>query len=211
MYTDTQGTEYRGIFQISPTVRVVAKDSPWQVSTGVYASNYGIHLETIQSARGMADYVSSSDYSQGIQEIIGDHRYKGDFTMAIYKIGKYLDNANKYAHRSPDDLEYVYTFHTLKGYSQGEWNEVVAYSNQFSQEQLEEIVKGEIDTFYKGEVYEVSVQHAKVFTSQDGEELLKWDTDEDFEYVEVVEEFFTLTADFIQETYGLEVLPEVEG
>jgi hypothetical protein len=159
----------------------------------------------------MAEYSSNSEHTNAIQEIIGDHKYKGDFSMAIYKIGKYLDNANKYAHRSPDDLEYAYVFHTLKGYSQGEWNEVVAYSNQFSQEQLEELVKGELDTFYKGEVYEVSVEHAKVFTSQDGEELLKWETDTDFDYTEVVEEFFTLTADFIQSTYGLEVVIEVEG
>jgi hypothetical protein len=211
MYTSSQGTEYRGIFQISPTVRVVSKDSTWQESIGNYAGSYGVHLESIQTARGMAEYSSNSEHTNAIQEIIGDHKYKGDFSMAIYKIGKYLDNANKYAHRSPDDLEYAYVFHTLKGYSQGEWNEVVAYSNQFSQEQLEELVKGELDTFYKGEVYEVSVEHAKVFTSQDGEELLKWETDTDFDYTEVVEEFFTLTADFIQSTYGLEVVIEVEG
>jgi hypothetical protein len=211
MYTDTQGVEYRGIFQISPTIRVVAKDSPWQVSTGVHASNYGIHLETIQSARGMADYSSNSDHTDAIQTIIGDNKYQGNLNDASVKIAKYLDSVNQFAFRSPDDLPYAYVFHTLKGYGQGEWNEVVAYSNQFSQEQLEEIVKGEIDTFYKGEVYEVSVQHAKVFTSQDGEELLQWDTDTDFECVEVVQEFFTLTADFVYETYGLEVLLEVEG
>lgn len=203
--------EYSSVFQINPLVRVVAKQNTWQESTESYAMTYGVHLETIQSARGLVEYASSSIYSRDIQAIISDHSYKGDFSMAIYIIGKYLDNANKYAHRSPDDLEYVYTFHTFKGYGQGEWNEVIAYSNQFSQEQLEELVKGEIDTFYKGEVYEVSVQHAKVFTSPDGEVRFEWDTDTDFECVEVTQEFFTLTADFIQETYGLKVVIEVEG
>jgi len=197
--------EYSSVFQISETVRVAATPNTWQVSTGSRASDYGIHLETIQAASGMASYVSNSDYSNDIQSIIGDGRYKGDFSMAIYKIGKYLDNANKYAHRSPDDLEYAYVFHTFKGYSQGEWNEVVAYSNQLSQEELEGIVKEELDTYYKGEVYDVFVQKATVFTSPDGDVRLEWDTDEDFECVEVVQEFFTLTADFVQETYGLEV------
>lgn len=203
--------EYQSVFKISETVRVVATPNTWQESTGSRASNYGIHLDTIQSARGMADYNSASVYSQDIQSIIGDGRYKGDFSMAIYKIGKYLDNANKYAHRSLDDLEYAYVFHTFKGYGQGEWNEVVAYSNQFSQEQLEELVKGDLDTFYKGEVYDVFVQHAKVYVANDGSSLLEWETDDDFECVEVVEEFFTLTADFVYELYGLEVMPEVEG
>lgn len=200
--------EYQSVFKISETARVVAIPSSWQESTGSRASNYGIHLETIQSARGLVDYNSNSVYSQDIQSIIGDGRYKGDFSMAIYKIGKYLDNANKYAHRSPDDLEYAYVFHTFKGYGQGEWNEVVAYSNQLSQEQLEEIVKGELDTFYKGEVYGVFVQYAKVYVANDGSSLVDWETDTDFEYVEVVQEFFTLTADFVYETYGLEVIVE---
>lgn len=207
MYTSTQGVEYRGIFQIAPYVRVVSKDSTWQVSTGSRASDYGIHLDTIQSARGIVDYTSNSEHSDALQTIIGDHRYKGSFSGISVKIAKYLDDVNQFAFRSPDDLPYAYVFHTFKGYSQGEWNEVVAYSNQFSQEQLEEVVKGDLDTYYKGEVYEVSVEKAKVFIANDGTELLQWYTDEAFHVAEVVEEFFTLTADFVYEVYGLEVMP----
>jgi hypothetical protein len=196
--------EYQSVFQIAPYVRVVALPNSWQESIGNYASSYGVHLETIQAARGMADYSSNSDHTDAIQTIIGDSKYQGNTSEASVKIAKYLDSVNQFAFRSPDDLEYAYVFHTFKGYSQGEWNEVVAYSNQNDQEALERLVE-EFDTYYKGEVYEVSVEHTKVFTATDGEELLKWEVDNDYDYTEVVEEFFTLTADFIKSTYGLEV------
>jgi hypothetical protein len=203
--------EYDSVFQVSPLVRVVSRQSQWQEATLHYANTYGIYLETIQSARGMAEYTANSEHTDAIQMIIGDNRYQGNLNDTSVKIAKYLDSANQFAFRSPDDLPYAYVFHTLKGYGQGEWNEVVAYSNQMNQTELEGMIKNTIDTHYKGEVYEVSVEHAKVFTAQDGAELLQWETDTDFDYAEVVQEFFTLTADFVYETYGLEVLLEVEG
>jgi hypothetical protein len=201
---------YASIFQVSPLVRVVATADGWKQSIGDYASSYGVHLNSIQTARGMVHYSSTGEHTSAIETVIGECLYNGDFADASVKIGNYFDNANKYAYRSPEDKPYNYVFKTFKGYGQGEWNEVVAYSNQNDQEALERLVE-EFDTYYKGEVYEVSVEYAKVFTATDGEELLKWEVDNDYDYTEVVQEFFTLTADFILDTYGLEVVIEVEG
>lgn len=202
-----ENREYASVFQVSSLVRVVAELDTAEGSTGDYASGYGIHLETIQSARGMMEYTANSEHSDALQTIIGDNRYKGNFSGISVKISKYLDDANQFAFRSPDDLPYAYTFHTLKGYSQGEWNDVVAYSNQMNQAELEGMVKGELDTWYKGEVYTVMVQQAKVYTATDGTEILDWSADHNFMFSQVVQEFFTLTADYVYEVYGLEVMP----
>jgi hypothetical protein len=159
----------------------------------------------------MGNYGADTIHTPAIQTVIGECLYNGDFSGASVKMAKYFDNFNQYAYRSPDDRPHTYLFHTFKGYSQGEWNEVIAYSNEFDQETLEQMVKGEFDAYYKGEVYITAVQHAKVFTASDGSEILDWEDDDFYDYQEVVQEFFTLTADYILDTYSLEVLPEVEG
>ena len=199
-----ESREYQSVFQISPNVRVVAEYQQWVASTDDFANGLGIYLNTIQCAMGMSAYTTDSEHENAIQTVIGDCRYNGDFADANVKIGNYLDNFNKYAYRSPDDKPYNYLFHTLKGYSQGEWNQVVAYSKELTQEQLESEIKL-VDTWYKGEVYLVNVQKAKIYTADDGSQITDWDYDDEYACAEVVEEFFTLTAEFIYDTFGLEV------
>jgi len=199
-----ESKEYESVFTISPSVRVVAELHQWTATTDNFANGLGIHLTTIQCARGMSAYTTDSEHENAIQTIIGKCLYDGQFAKASIMVSQYFDNYNKYAHRSPNDKPYAYLVYELKGYSQGEWNQVVAYSNELDQAELESSMKL-VDAWYKGEVYLVNVQKAKVYTADDGSQITDWDYDDGYSCFEVVEQFFTLTADYVYDTFGLEV------
>lgn len=199
--------KYQSVFPISETVRVVAEQYTNNETTAEYADGLFISLHTIQAARGIMEWNTDSGHSDAIATIISDSKYQGNFADTSLKIAKYFDNANQYAYRSPEDRPYAYVFHSFKGYSQGEWNDAVAYSNTYTMESLEDMVNTRLDNFYKGELYLVSVERAKVFTALDGSTITEWHTDHNYEVHEVLEQFFVLTADFIYENYELEVQP----
>jgi hypothetical protein len=145
----------------------------------------------------MAYYTANSTYSNGIQDIIGDALYLGDFGKVKGLISDYLNSG-------VDKVPHL--FYELKGYGQGEWNEVVVYpmSNpeNYTLDELKNAMT-EIDAYYKGEVYLIHIERAKVYTADDGSTITKWEQDEDYAYTEVVQEFFELDKDYVLNNFGL--------
>ena len=195
METEKEQEQGTTILMLDENTRVIAFVSGQFEPTETYASNQGIGLETIQSAKGMRPYTANSTYSNGIQDIIGDALYLGDFGKVKGLISDYLNSG-------VDKVPHL--FYELKGYSQGEWNEVVVYPiNNPENYTLDELKNAmtEIDAYYKGEVYLVQRQKAKVYTADDGSIYREWLNDDDYAYVEVVQEFFEITPEFVAENY----------
>ena len=193
METEKEQEQGTTILMLDENTRVIAFVSGQYEITSVFAINQGIALETIQSAKGMAHYTGHSIHSNAIQEIIGEAIYLGDFDKVKGLISDYLNGE-----------KVPYLFYELKGYSQGEWNDVVVYpiSNpeNYTLDELKNAMT-EIDAYYKGEVYLVQRQFAKVYTADDGSVYREWLNDDDYAYVEVVQEFFEITPEFVAENY----------
>ncbi len=181
------------IFEIDSNTRAVAYHTGQYGSTDDYASELGVTLETIQCARGITTFCSNSEYSNAIHTIIGDSLYQGDFANTEKQISKYLDSKGV-----------PHLFYELKGYSQGEWSRVVAYGEKGTMALADlEFLINSVDTYYKGEVYLVSIEKAKVYTADDGSTITEWEQDEDYAYTEVVQEFFELDKDYVLNNFGL--------
>jgi hypothetical protein len=190
---ETQTETPSSIFEIDSNTRAVAYHTGQYCSTDDYASELGVALDTVQSARGMAHFGSDTDLSNAIQVLISDSVYYGDFANTKKQIGEYLDSKGV-----------PHLFYELKGYSQGEWNEVVVYGTKgdLGLDELKSLMES-VDTYYKGEIYLVHIEKAKVYTADDGSTLVEWIQDEDYAYTEVVQEFFELDKDYVLNKFGL--------
>jgi hypothetical protein len=190
---ETQTQTPSSIFEIDSNTRVVAWHTGQYGSTDDYASELGVAIDTIQSARGMAHFGSNTELSNAIQTIVSDSVYQGDFANTKKQIGDYLTGQG-----------IPHLFYELKGYGQGEWNDVVVYGTKgdLGLDDLNSLMES-VDTYYKGEVYLVNVERAKVYTADDGSTLTEWIQDEDYAYTEVIQEFFELDKDYVLNNFGL--------
>jgi hypothetical protein len=193
-----QDTKHEQTFQLSPTLRVVADYSSDHEGVQEVVEMMDLGIQTIRVARGLRQYNTDDTYRDGIQEVIGDCLYKGIFERIHSAIRGYL----KY------DIPFI--IKELRGYSQGEWHEVVIYDpkNVWTEAGLEGVYK-ELNAIFAGEVYRVWVQSAKVYTANDGDTITEWVGNDDYEAIEVTQELFQLNAEWVYDNYKLEVeLPE---
>jgi hypothetical protein len=196
-------TKREQVFQISPTIRVVADYEEDYDTIDQVARNIGIGVQTLQAPLRFTQYSTNDEWANDIQSLIGEAMYNGTDKT---EVSDFLTNQG---------VPFIIT--TLKGFSQGEWHTMVIYSPSkdenawtWSVEQLQGVAE-HFDALFAGEVYRVSVENAKVFTADDGETRTEWITDEDFGFTEITEKLFTLNADFVKDTFNLEVVIEVEG
>ena len=66
---------------------------------------------------------------------------------------------------------YTFRFTTLRGYSQGEWADVVIYSKE--NESIDS-AKESLENWFRGDIFNLNVEERKVFRSDDGEALDIW-------------------------------------
>jgi len=192
------------ITQITPSLRVTVDylDDPYYTDIERHISDIGLAIHSIRQARGIGSYKTDTSYTESLDKTIDDQT--GGFNWQVEPseaIKSYLSS-----------YEMPFVIAELKGFSQGEWSEVVIYDVNYvwTVEQLKGVVE-DIIPMYQGEVYEVRVEKAKVFYANDGDTITQWVTDENYEQLVEVESLFTLTPEFIKQSYNLEVVPEVEG
>lgn len=182
-------------FTISPSVRVVANYSEDYEGIDEVIANMGLAIHTLRVARNFTEYKTETEFTEGITEAVEDETLIEDSVTDYFTY---------------EQVPFV--IYHLRGFSQGEWHDVVIYDPKrvWTTEGLTNI--GEyIDAMFAGEVYDVKVQQAKVYTAKDGSEVVEWlDSDEYFPET-VTEKLFILKAEYIYDTFGLEVIPEVEG
>jgi hypothetical protein len=186
------------VFQISQTVRVVAEYEQDYETIGEVANNIGIGVQTLHHPSLIRSYSTDDEIGSAIQGILSNGH---DNDEVEAQVSWYLTD---------NGIPFIIT--CLKGFSQGEWHDMVIYSpdKSWTVGQLEGVAE-HFDALFAGEVYRVYVEHATVFTSPSGDTRTEWNADEDFDRTEVTEKLFTLNADFIKATFNLEVVVEVEG
>jgi hypothetical protein len=183
------------VFQISPTVRVVAEYEQDYETIGERADYMGLGIQTLRVPNHFISYSSDDEVKHEITEIVSEGILIEDSVTDYF-----TDNG------------IPFLVYGLKGFSQGEWHTIVIYDlkKEWNTMGLESVAE-EFDALFAGEVYRVTVEHAKVFTAPDGDTRTEWTFDEDFNSTEVTEKLFSLNADFIKATFNLEVVVEVEG
>lgn len=191
-------TKREQVFQISPSVRVVADYEEDYETLQQVCENVGLGIQTLRSPNHYRQYSTSDEYSDDIQAIIGMAMYNYAFEDIQAKVSEFLTNQG-----------IPFLVCNLKGFSQGEWYEVVIYDakKEWDIKGLKSVAE-ELDARFAGEVYRVSVEYAKVFVADDGDTRTEWVTDDDLGYREVVEKLFTLNADYIYNEFSLEVMTE---
>ena len=184
-------------FMISPTVMVVAEYETDYETIDERARDMGLGVETLRVSRGYREYSTMDEHTTPIQNIV-----------------EIVPNTHHAEHLESYFKEHnlAYVIKELKGFSQGEWHDVVIYAldNAWTTEQLEGVAE-EFDALFAGEVYRIEVLHAKTYTASDGDTVTQWLHDESFGYTQVTEKLFTLNADFIKDVFNLEVVLEVQG
>jgi hypothetical protein len=188
-------------FMISPTVMVTAEYEMDYETIDQRANDIGLGVQTLHFPTQFRAYSTDDEWTNDIQAILGQGIYDGSHAETESKISEFLTNKG---------IPFIIA--NLKGFSQGEWHDMVIYSpdKSWTTEQLEGVAE-EFDALFAGEVYRVEVLNAKTYTARDGDTVIKWIHDDSFGYTQVTEKLFTLNADFIKETFNLEVVIEVEG
>jgi len=185
------------VFTISPYIRVVANYANDCESIQEVVENMGLAIQTLRVAKHFTEYKTHTEFTEGVEYVIASGVW---------------DNTNQAVIDYFTAEQVPFVIYNLKGFSQSEWHDVVIYDikKTWTPEQLAGI--GEyIDAMFAGEVYETKVQHAKVYTAKDGSEIVEWLDSEDYYPNTVTEKLFNLNADYILDTFSLEVIPEVEG
>ena len=116
-----------------------------------------IGVQTLSIARGLEDIQANDKHREPIAAIIDRlGRYEEETKTAI---GKHLTRAGL-----------VYEFVSLRGYSQGDWAEVVMYGEKefFGNLRTE---ANTLDAWFKGEIYHFTLENLKVYKAEDGESL----------------------------------------
>lgn len=116
-------------------------------------------VQTIRIARGLADISSSDGLSAEIAELLAG--WEGN--------DQELDKAfeNYFA-----DKGLVSIVRDLRGYSQGEWAEVVIYGE--TKEDVESLYT-DLDLWFKGEIYIVAEEEKLVYTASTGATIERWE------------------------------------
>lgn len=123
-----------------------------------------IGVQTLSVARGLNDIQANDKHREPIAAIIDRlGRYEEETKTAI---GKHLTRAGL-----------VYEFVSLRGYSQGDWAEVVIYGDKefFGNLRTE---ANTLDAWFKGEIYHFTLENLKTYTAEDGETLGRWEIED---------------------------------
>ena len=123
-----------------------------------------IGVQTLDIDRGLAPIETKDEHRDQIAQIVERHGRRGEETETA--ISKHLTRAGL-----------SYQFVSLRGYSQSDWAEVVIYGDQefFGNLRLEANV---LDAWFKGEIYNLTLENLKTYKAEDGESLGRWEIED---------------------------------
>jgi hypothetical protein len=143
--------------------RLVLRPDYWHPAYEEILGDF-IGVQTLSVARGLSDIQANDKHREPIAAIIDRlGRYEEETKTAI---GKHLTRAGL-----------VYEFVSLRGYSQGDWAEVVMYGDKefFGNLRTE---ANTLDAWFKGEIYHFTLENLKTYTAEDGETLGRWEIED---------------------------------
>lgn len=127
------------------------------------------------------DYFTAEIYF--VQPLLGPYGRSSSFTQTLPEIEiavtrfeeSYLtdDRKARAVELYAKQLGYSGITKTVRGYSQGEWLDVFVYCADEYAEHLPAYLT-EFENYFKGEIWNVTLQRSKVFTAADGETVEIW-------------------------------------
>ena len=147
-------------------VRVEQSDFEWTLEE-LIGDDVGV--QSIMIADRLAPIRTNDEVADVVERVVDSFTYyTHQFTYNSKRervLGAWL-NANRYLHK----------FVSLRGYSKGEWADVVVYVKddyETSAEHLTNVVQT-VRAWFRGDVYRFVLEEAKIFTADDGEQLTEW-------------------------------------
>lgn len=124
-------------------------------------------IDTLDIARGYNNISTNSDLKDGIERIVSSlnyhtHRNYQDARQRV--IGAWLSAKG-----------YAFKFVSLRGYSQGEWADVVIYTPIENADYLEGEFKA-LGDWFRGDIYNVAKEQRKIYRAEDGDTIELWET-----------------------------------
>jgi hypothetical protein len=136
-----------------------------------------IGVQTLSIDRFLSEIQTNDKHRDPIAEII--ERHGGQTTETETAISKHLDRAGM-----------NYQFVSLRGYSQGDWAEVVIYAESETVGNLNGAAD-ELRAWFRGDIFTLCLEDLKTYTAPDGESLARWEVED------------ALGGMVISESYGL--------
>jgi hypothetical protein len=123
-----------------------------------------ISFQTLEINRFLSPLSSDDEHRDPIAQIVEIHR--GDTDAQEKAISKHLERAGL-----------SHEFVSLRGYSQGDWAEIVVYSESDLITNWRG-VKDDLNAWFRGDVFFFELQSLKTYTAEDGTTLARWDTEQ---------------------------------
>jgi hypothetical protein len=136
-----------------------------------------IGVQTLSIDRFLSEIKTNDKHRDPIAEIVERHGRRTTETETA--ISKHLSRAGM-----------TYQFVSLRGYSQGDWAEVVIYADSDTVGNLNGAAD-ELRAWFRGDIFNITLETLKTYTAPDGETLARWEIED------------ALGGMVISESYGL--------
>jgi hypothetical protein len=149
-----------------------------------------VSVQTLKIDRHLNPISTDDEHRGPIAEILEVHH--GDRDAQQMAISKHLDRAGL-----------SHAFVSLRGYSQGEWAEVVAYSDSELIGYWGSVAE-DLNAWFRGDVFSLELQTLKVYKAEDSTELARWDSDQHTGLVLISDSYGMKDGDIDWETLALD-------
>jgi hypothetical protein len=123
-----------------------------------------IGVQTLSIDRFLSEIKTDDKHRDPIAEIVERHGRRTTETETA--ISKHLTRAGM-----------NYQFVSLRGYSQGDWAEVVIYAEAETIGNLNGAAN-ELRAWFRGDIFNITLETLKTYTATDGESLARWEIED---------------------------------
>lgn len=127
-------------------------------------------VQTLSIARGYNNISTDDDLKDGIERIVASLNY--------HTHRSYQDARERVISAWLSAKGYAVKFVSLRGYSQGEWADVVMYT-PLESDLTADYLNGEARTlraWFRGDIYNVAKEQRKIYRAEDGDTIEQWET-----------------------------------
>jgi hypothetical protein len=149
-----------------------------------------VSVQTLKIDRHLNPISTDDEHRGPIAEILEAHHGNKDAQQMA--ISKHLDRAGL-----------SHAFVSLRGYSQGEWAEVVVYSDSELISYWGSVAE-DLNAWFRGDVFSFELQTLKVYKAEDGTELARWNSDQHTGLVLISDSYGMKDGDIDWETLALD-------
>ena len=147
-------------------------------------------VQTLAIDRFLSTIQTDDKHRGPIAEIV--ERHGGQTTETETAISKHLSRAGM-----------NYQFVSLRGYSQGDWAEVVIYAESETVGNLNGAAD-ELRAWFRGDIFTITLETLKTYTAPDGETITRWEIVDSCGLIVISDNYGTKNGDIDWDTLALD-------